>query len=114
MDLDLQFRTDEQGRSVISLSGAFDLTTREAVLSAGTNALEGNDCGVVLDLAGVTFIDSSGLGALVQLANLGRDSERPVVLRDPSVRVMRVLELTALDTTLSIERSTDATAGGHA
>jgi anti-anti-sigma factor len=50
---------------------------------------------VVLDLAGVTFVDSSGVRSLIRLAlslvGIG------LILRDPSPRVVHILELRGLD-----------------
>jgi anti-anti-sigma factor len=49
----------------------------------------------VLDLAGVTFIDSSGLRVLVE-AHQARESEGGLVLRSPSSAVQRLLEISGL------------------
>ena len=53
----------------------------------------------VIDLAAVTFLDSSGLAGLVDAASGGR----PIVLRHPSPIVLRVIEMTGLDTLLPVE-----------
>lgn len=54
---------------------------------------------VVVDLGGVDFIDSSGLGALVQADRIANEREtRLIVVPSPAVR--RLLRVTALDTVL--------------
>ena len=54
---------------------------------------------VVVDLSGVDFIDSSGLGALVQANRIAAErGNRFVVVASPPVR--RLLTVTALDTVL--------------
>lgn len=107
MDLDIQCRTDATGRAVIALDGAFDLVTRDFVLHAGRNALATSDGGdVVLDLHGVTFIDSTGIGVLTQLHRLAADSGVHLIIRDPSARVSRILELTGLESVLDVELTT--------
>ena len=65
---------------------------------------------VVVDLSGVTFIDSTGLGVLVQALNGANAAERRLrlVISDPNVR--RVFEVTALDGVFSIHGSLDAAA----
>ena len=50
---------------------------------------------VVLDLSAVTFMDSSGLRALLQWAS--SDDRGPVVIQDPSPQVRRLLEITIPD-----------------
>lgn len=107
MDVDIQYRTDSSGQSVISLSGAFDLVTRDLVLHAARNAVDNGDGGeVILDLSGVTFVDSTGLGVLVRLDNYAKERQKRIIIRDPSARVSRVLELTALDSALTVHTST--------
>jgi anti-anti-sigma factor len=80
----------------------------------GSNALELRDAflavlgdgakDLVIDCAGLTFIDSSGIGALItanRAANLHFGS---VTIRHPTPMVLRVLEVTGLDGRLVIER----------
>lgn len=51
---------------------------------------------VVVDLAGLTFIDSSGIGELLRISDaLGREGRR-LSIRDPSPAVERVLRITGL------------------
>ena len=56
----------------------------------------------ILDLRDVTFIDSTGLRALLG-ATQGRDPAESLVLRAPSPAVRRLIELAALTERLAIE-----------
>lgn len=58
---------------------------------------------VVLDLEGVDFVDSSGLGALVALHKLALCSGGRLVVRAAPSRVRRLFSLTRLDEMLIIE-----------
>jgi anti-sigma B factor antagonist len=51
---------------------------------------------VTLDLANVTFVDSSGLGAVIELRNHLLESGRRLVLRNLQPRVERTLVITGL------------------
>jgi anti-anti-sigma factor len=51
---------------------------------------------LVVDLSGVTFIDSSGLRAVIDVHNLMRDRGGVLVLEDPSEKARRLLEITGL------------------
>lgn len=57
---------------------------------------------VCLDLSGVTFIDSSGLRALVAAHKRAEAAGGGLVIVDPSPPVLRLLGLTGLDQVLAI------------
>jgi anti-sigma B factor antagonist len=96
VDISIEVSTPEEGRVVVTVSGAIDLQTRGELLDAGHSALEGGAKQLVLDLAAVSFIDSTGIGALVELGHDADDGSANLVLRNPSARVERILEVTGL------------------
>lgn len=96
MDIAIESSTDEAGRAVLAVTGAIDLQTRVKLLDAGHQALTSSPSRLVLDLDKVTFIDSTGIGALVELGHDASDGGGGLVLRDPSRRVMRILEISGL------------------
>jgi anti-anti-sigma factor len=75
------------------LEGELDMATagglREVLATANA------DDPIVLDFSGVRFMDSSGLRALLQWAR--SDDCGPVVLKDPTPQVSRLLEITIPD-----------------
>ena len=56
---------DRDGAVVISATGEIDMASGPALREALVDAVTGGRNRIVLDLAGVTFIDSIGLGVLV-------------------------------------------------
>jgi anti-sigma B factor antagonist len=59
---------------------------------------------VVLDLAGVTFIDSQGIRALLHAYQASRSHRvHGMVIRSPRRQVSKVLEMTGLSERLTIE-----------
>lgn len=68
-------------------------------------ALGGSPAGqvVVLDLAGVEFIDSSGLRVVVEQHQRCSDAGGSLVLRNPSRVVRRLLDVTGLTELLRVE-----------
>jgi anti-sigma B factor antagonist len=58
---------------------------------------------LALDLSAVTFIDSTGLGAMVRIRNIALEFDKPLTLRNPSQRVVRLLQLAALDRVFQLE-----------
>jgi anti-anti-sigma factor len=94
--------TDVDGEPVVVVEGEIDLAAVERLWQAIETVPA--DRRVVLDLARVTFIDSSGL-IVVLRAHLSRGGERSaVVVRRPSPPVALVLEMTGIDAVVDIER----------
>jgi anti-sigma B factor antagonist len=58
---------------------------------------------VHVDMSSVVFIDSTALAELVRLSRLAEGIGGTLVLRDPSVPVKVILELTGLDLVLQVE-----------
>ena len=90
------------GRAVVALAGELDLATapqlreRLALLSdAGKNQ-------VTLDLTHLDFIDSTGLSVLVMVFNRAQAAEGSMIIRNPSLSVMRIFEITGLASVFTI------------
>ncbi len=94
------FRVDvRRGESpcVVIVSGEVDLHTAP-VLERQLQRLLGHGAReIVLDLAGVTFLDASALTVLVRTVNCLRRCNGRVDVRAPSRSVRRTLQLTGLD-----------------
>jgi anti-anti-sigma factor len=60
---------------------------------------------IEVDVRGVSFIDSSGLRALILATERARDAGGDVVLVAPSTAVRRLIEITGLTGFLTIEGS---------
>jgi anti-sigma B factor antagonist len=58
---------------------------------------------LVVDLAGVDFIDSSGLSVLLEARRRADEHGGSLMLRHPSIAVRRLIEITRLETALPIE-----------
>ncbi|UQX89016.1 STAS domain-containing protein [Jatrophihabitans telluris] len=104
MSLDVDLSAVD-GQQALVLRGDLDLETRSVVLARGNQALQELSPGerLVVDLANVGFVDSSGLGVLVALSNEGAARGCPVVMRRPSAAVSKLFELTGLDKAFEIE-----------
>jgi len=94
----------ERGEAlVLSLAGELDLAAAPALRDALRHAVERSPKRLVVDLAQVTFVDSTILGALVEARSaLGGDA---FALAAPGLEVRRALEVSGLDRHFTIERS---------
>jgi anti-anti-sigma factor len=77
------------------LEGELDMATAGGLSELLRKAAD-NDEPVVLDFSGVSFMDSSGLRALLEGAGLPNGSG-PVVIVNPTAQVRRVLDISIPD-----------------
>jgi anti-sigma B factor antagonist len=97
MELTITRVVDDEGRPALQVVGAIDVQSRDELITAGQSQVASpSEDALVLDLSGVTFMDSTGIGALVELAREAADAHRDFIISRPSKRVIRVLELTGL------------------
>jgi anti-anti-sigma factor len=79
---------------VVGLSGELDLATSPR-LQAELRAVEASDAGeIVLDLADLSFIDSSGLRLIIGAEARSRANGKRLALRRAQAPVHRIFELT--------------------
>ena len=88
--------------AILELSGEFDLAAVAQVHDVAAGALDGGGRALVLDLSSTTFIDSSGLNAIVELHKRARAAGLKVALACANPIVCRVLDLTAIDTVIPL------------
>lgn len=109
MPADFTLRHDPQddGRHVIAVAGEIDLYTAPDLKQLVTQVIEAGARGVVIDLSGTTFLDSTGLGVLIgALKRLrARDGALAIVNVDDSIA--RTFEITGLDQIFTIRDSCD-------
>jgi anti-sigma B factor antagonist len=100
MELDIDVETKPgSGGTVLIVTGSLDVQSRDWLLDEGREALRAEGItSLVLDLSGVTFLDSTGIGALVDLSHDADDLSVTFGLRNPAARVQRILQMTGLDT----------------
>ncbi len=98
---ELHTTVDGSGAVVVTVAGEVDMTTAPGLTKA-FDGVAGSVRKVVVDLGGVTFLDSSGLNALVrgrrELA--AADIELSVVAPPPGL-ARRVIGIAQLDSTLA-------------
>jgi anti-anti-sigma factor len=88
--------------SLVTLWGEIDGSMRDAASESMVHAVA-NGGPVVVDTSGVTFIDSSGLGFVLQLYRLGQETGHPCTLRNPSPVVSDMLQMLGLAGHIAVE-----------
>ena len=94
---------DRAGRHLtVYVAGALDAATAPTLTSEVLGHIHDDDQVVWLDLAAVTFCDSSGTSALARLHEHIKDAGGRLTLYNPAPPVLHVLELCGLDKVVSI------------
>ena len=83
-------------RTVVRLQGAHDHATRPRLDAVLERAGKVDDADVVVDLDGITFLDASTIGAIVDAHNRLRDDGRAVSVRAPTRLARRLLDVCGL------------------
>jgi anti-sigma B factor antagonist len=91
--------TAEAGRITVHPTGECDLAAREHLTAALLDAVRRSRV-VLVDLSGLTFLDSSGVHSLVTAHHAAKQAGGRLHLVNAAGPVAAVLELTGLDTLL--------------
>ena len=102
---EVQFTTEVRavGDAVLTVTGEVDLDTAPALREQLVELFQQGDRRIVLDMAQVEFLDSTGLGVLVAALKRFRSAGGDIVLRDLHPRERRLFELTGLSRVFTIE-----------
>ena len=86
----------KNGCLVFHFTGQLDAYSEKQFMEYAADVLKANKLPAVLDLSKIDFLDSSGLGALVQLAKQCTDAKRSFLLVG-NTRVMQTIKLVRLE-----------------
>jgi anti-sigma B factor antagonist len=96
--------THRDGTAVLAISGEVDLASAAVFERAVADVLAEDPPSLIIDLAGVRFLASGGVGILMQARARFSEADRfSVVTQDPST--IRVIQVLGMDGLLSL-RST--------
>lgn len=96
------------GRTVVlAVSGDVDIATAPALREMLAEAVTTYER-VVVDLSGVPFLDSTGLGVLVAAHNRARVAGATLVVARPQRIVRNALRLVQVDTVIDVYDTVDA------
>ncbi len=100
------------GAAVLRLEGRLNMVSAPRLKSAIDQAVDAGQPRVVVDLGAVTFMDSSGLGALIAGLKKARQASGDLRITGVNQQVATVLNLTNLDRVLRAHPSVQAATDG--
>jgi anti-sigma B factor antagonist len=106
---DLGFAVSTQSnRTVVTVSGEIDLATQGQLRAQLNDLVVAGKVNLVLDLSGVTFVDSTGLGALIGTRRRVHAFHGSLALVIPDESVMKVFTITGLEKVFAIHDTLEA------
>ena len=97
----------------MSLTGDLDLATVPSLREAAAAELNAADCKIlVLDLNGLTFVDSTGLGCWIDLRNQAAAGGKELALENVPVLARRTVTIAGLADVFGIPGDDDAPVRG--
>ncbi|MEO7369925.1 MAG: anti-sigma factor antagonist, partial [Ilumatobacteraceae bacterium] len=104
----------EGDRAIVSITGDVDLLTAPTLHTTITTLIEEGHLDIVLDLAGITFMDASGLGVIAAVSLRLAQSHHILTIQSAPTITRRILHITRLSELTNIDDATsepDAGAG---
>ena len=112
--MDLSISSADRGDvTVVHVAGEIDVYTAPVLRERLDEQIAGGRRHLVVDLQGVTFMDSTGLGVLVGRLKLVRVQDGTLKLVCTSERILKVFAITGLDKVFQIYRQHRRGAGSH-
>jgi len=104
---------EESGATVVAVAGEIDVYTAPRLREELVALIDGGRHRVVVDMAGVEFLDSTGLGVLVGALKRVRafdDGALGLVCQDD--RIMKIFRITGLTKVFAIHGTVEAAIAG--
>jgi anti-sigma B factor antagonist len=111
MDLTLNEYSAAPGRTVVEVSGEIDVYTAPRLREALIGLVDGGNYWLIIDLEGVEFLDSTGLGVLVGGLKRVRAHDGGIDLVCTQGKLLRIFRITGLSKVFSIYDSVAAALG---
>ena len=94
---------EKENIGVITVDGEVDMFTSPNLREKLIPFFEKNVKGVIVDLKGVSFMDSSGIATMVEGLQWSKKNKRDFILTGLGKTVMNALSLTKLETVFTIK-----------
>jgi anti-sigma B factor antagonist len=95
-------QSSDAGHHLIAPRGEIDLYTAPELKQVLTDAIEGGQRRVVIDLTGVSFLDSTALGVLIGAVKRLRSRDGALAIVNTNASIAKTFEITGLDQIFTI------------
>jgi anti-sigma B factor antagonist len=113
MDLMLNEYPAAQGQTVVEVSGEIDVYTAPRLRETLVSLVEAGNYRLIVDMEGVEFLDSTGLGVLVGGLKRVRAHDGGIDLVCTQGRILRIFRITGLSKVFNIFGTIDEALASH-
>ena len=107
LNFELESRVEGE-RAIVTVRGDFDLQVAERVVAELAKVEAGAPALLVIDLSGLSFMDSSGMGVIAAAQARAVEAGRRIVIVRPPYSVRRAFELSGFDEVVTVVDDLDA------
>jgi anti-sigma B factor antagonist len=108
--LTLSCLISQTGQATVTFSGELDYASADQAYGYVRGAIDAYGGQVLLDVAGLSFCDAYGLGALVRMSRHAGQARSSLQLVAPPPRLMKIIRITGPEDKLPVHRADQA---GH-
>jgi anti-sigma B factor antagonist len=113
MDLMLNEYPAAQGQTIVEVSGEIDVYTAPRLRETLVSLVEAGNYRLIVDMEGVEFLDSTGLGVLVGGLKRVRAHDGGIDLVCTQGRILRIFRITGLSKVFNIFGTVDEALASH-
>ena len=106
--LTLSCLTSRTGQITVTFAGELDYASADQACEYVRDAIDAHPGQVLLDMAGLSFCDARGLGALARMSRHAGQAGSSVHLVAPPPRLMKIIRITGLEDMLPMHRGDQA------
>jgi anti-anti-sigma factor len=101
--LTLSCRIGQGGQTMVRFAGELDYASADHACDYVRGVIDVHGGRVLLDVAGLSFCDASGLGALARMSRHAGQAGSSLHLVAPPPRLMKIIRITGLEDTLPVQ-----------
>jgi len=105
--LNVKVENQNKNYSIIELAGFLDAHTVNVFEARMAEIIQGGQNRMVIDLKGLNYISSAGIGALMALTQQLRRESGDIVLLQPNEKVFKILDLLGFTKIFNVAHSED-------
>ncbi len=110
MDLDVE-TTKRGDASIVGLQGEIDVYTAPRLRQAIVDLVDGGERRIVIDMERVDFLDSTGLGVLVEGLKRAKTNDGDLSIVATHDKILKIFDITGLNKAFRIYGSVEQAAG---